>query len=226
MAEPFVAILLGIFGGVAGAAIAAFATGADLEDDSLAVIAGSLLGVWAMYVLVVVPTARVKGANGVLRDLGLKAPLRDAGVGFAFGLAARFALVPLIYEVIDATGLLRDDQLDRLGEPAERIADLAEGPSFLLLVLFVGIGAPIFEEILFRGFLQPAAIRRLGPALGIGLTSLVFGAVHLQLLQFPGLAAFGAVLGFVAYRTNALLAPITAHMLFNIVTLVVLAASR
>jgi membrane protease YdiL (CAAX protease family) len=50
----------------------------------------------------------------------------------------------------------------------------------------------------------------------------VFGVTHFQLLQFPALVAFGAVLGFLALRTGRLGPSIVAHMAFNAVTVTAL----
>jgi membrane protease YdiL (CAAX protease family) len=38
---------------------------------------------------------------------------------------------------------------------------------------------PLCEELVFRGFMQPVFVRTLGPALGILVTAVCFGALHL-----------------------------------------------
>jgi membrane protease YdiL (CAAX protease family) len=43
----------------------------------------------------------------------------------------------------------------------------------------------------------------------------VFGAVHLQPVEFPGLFAFALLLGYVYRRTGRLGMCITTHMAFN-----------
>ncbi len=45
-------------------------------------------------------------------------------------------------------------------------------------MLFGVVLAPIFEEMLFRGFLLPLLARSLGPWLGILLTAVPFALLH------------------------------------------------
>ena len=98
--------------------------------------------------------------------------------------------------------------------PRRRVAvDAGTGDGSLLDVL-----APVFEEIFYRGLLQRALLKRgLSPAVAIGISSLVFGASHLELLQLPGLVAAGALFGYLAHRFDRLGPAIAAHVGFNLV---------
>jgi len=81
-------------------------------------------------------------------------------------------------------------------------------------VVAIGI-APVAEELLFRGILYPA-IRQAGfPRLAWWGTSLLFAAIHVNLGAFLPLLALALVLAQLYERTGNLLAPITAHVLFN-----------
>ncbi len=85
---------------------------------------------------------------------------------------------------------------------------LALGATAILL-------APVAEEMMFRGILYPA-IKRLGhPRLALWGTSLLFAAVHLNVATFAPLLVLALVLTALYERTDNLLAPITAHLLFN-----------
>ena len=55
--------------------------------------------------------------------------------------------------------------------------------------------------------------------LAVVVSGLLFGAVHVELLQFAGLALFGIVLGFLSYRTGRLGMNIVAHGAFNLLAL-------
>jgi membrane protease YdiL (CAAX protease family) len=74
---------------------------------------------------------------------------------------------------------------------------------------------PPAEEILFRGILYPWIKQAGYPRLALWGTALVFAGVHFNLVSFLPLAAFALVLAALYERTNNLLAPITAHALFN-----------
>ena len=225
LGPPFAALFLGIVGATVGSAIAAVITGASLEEPTLATSTGSLVGMWIAYGLVIAATLKAQGSGRPLDDISLRFRPIDALIGIVGGIASSVVVVQLVYLVLELTSVVDGDDLEKLDDPARELSDLATGPGFLVLVLFVGIGAPIMEEIFFRGFMQPAMIRRLGAPGGLLLTAAIFGAVHLQLLQFPALAAFGLVLGLLAYKCKRLGPAIVAHMVFNGLTLAALASA-
>jgi len=74
---------------------------------------------------------------------------------------------------------------------------------------------PVAEEILFRGIIYPWIKQRGHPRLALVGTSVLFAAMHLNLVTFIPLFALAVVLTFLYEWTNNLLAPITAHALFN-----------
>ena len=80
--------------------------------------------------------------------------------------------------------------------------------------------APIAEEVLFRGILYPAIKQAGFPRLALWGTTLLFAAVHMNLVTFMPLAVLALLLTALYERTDNLLAPITAHALFNTLELV------
>ena len=92
---------------------------------------------------------------------------------------------------------------------------LAFGVAAVLLV-------PAAEETLFRGILYPAIKQAGYPRLALWGTTLFFGAIHMNLVTFVPLVALALVLTGLYERTNNLLAPITAHVLFNALNLATL----
>jgi membrane protease YdiL (CAAX protease family) len=195
-------------------------TPADKSDQlPLAWLAVAQLGLW--FGLLGAPwlAAKFKG-NGMRADFGLAARWSDLPVGVIAGLIAQVAIVTVIYLPVE---MLTDVTAKDISEPAQNLTDRAAGPlGVILLVLIVGIGAPIVEEIFYRGLAQRSLIRRFGPVWGIGLTSVLFAATHLEPLQFPALVAAGAVFGVLAYRFDRLGPAIAAHMVFNITAVVAL----
>jgi membrane protease YdiL (CAAX protease family) len=75
--------------------------------------------------------------------------------------------------------------------------------------------APVAEELLFRGILYPAIKQAGFPRLALWGTTLLFAAVHMNMVTFVPLAVLALVLTALYERTNNLLAPITAHAVFN-----------
>lgn len=87
--------------------------------------------------------------------------------------------------------------------------------SRLVLGIITILLAPVAEEVLFRGILYPW-IKQLGyPRLALWGSSLLFAAVHVNLMTFVPLTFLALALALLYERTNNLLASITAHALFN-----------
>lgn len=178
---------------------------------------------WAGYLGAVVH-AGSKG-NGVVDDFGARMRPLDVPLGLAIGAVAQVVLLPVLYyPIFELSGTSSTE----LSKPAEDLASRAGGNlSWALFALLVGIIAPIVEELFFRGLLlQSLSKRGMAPWLAVVLSSALFAAMHLQLLQFPGLMLFGLISGTLAVRTGRLGASIFAHIGFNMTTVVVLYADR
>lgn len=94
-----------------------------------------------------------------------------------------------------------------------------EWPDLAVLSVAAGVG----EEMLFRGVVQGALSRLLGPAPAVVLASALFGLLHPISLGYIVLAGLlGAYLGLVWIVTGNLLAVMVAHALYDFVALVLL----
>lgn len=82
------------------------------------------------------------------------------------------------------------------------------------------IAAPLFEEVMFRGFLLPSLTRYTSVNGAIIISGFIFAIAHLSLSEVLPLATLGIVLGFVYTRSRNLLAPMLLHCLWNSGTLV------
>lgn len=76
------------------------------------------------------------------------------------------------------------------------------------------------EEVLFRGWLQPALTERIGVNLGIALGAGLFATFHLTAgvrapLSLVNLVLGGVLFGLLAQRSGGLIAPIAAHFAWN-----------
>jgi membrane protease YdiL (CAAX protease family) len=75
--------------------------------------------------------------------------------------------------------------------------------------------APIGEETLFRGILYPTIKQAGFRKLAIWATSFAFALIHLNVETFLPLLVLALLLTLLYEKTNNLLAPITAHAVFN-----------
>lgn len=194
----------------------------EVDDLPLSLVALSQLGLWLGLLGIPAVVTRLKG-RGLVEDLGLRLRWPDLWRGGLVGALLQLVALPLLYwPLLELLGKSASD----LEGPAREMTDRADGPlGVVLLVLLVGIGAPIVEEVFYRGLFQRALLKRgLPPAAAIGINAVVFGASHGQLLQLPALVLFGAVAGVLAHRSGRLGPAITADVAFNMVTVVVLLA--
>lgn len=90
-------------------------------------------------------------------------------------------------------------------------------PGFWVVVAGVTIGAPVAEEIVFRGYLQPALLCMFRPWVAVVLTAAAFGAVHTLPYALP-VGLLGAFFGMLAARTGSLGPAIVCHALHNTLT--------
>ncbi len=94
-------------------------------------------------------------------------------------------------------------------------------PIALGMFLFTAaIAAPVFEEILFRGFLLPSLTRYLSIWPAIGLSSLIFAIAHLSFSEVLPLTVLGAILGFTYARSRNLMSSILLHSTWNSITMI------
>ncbi len=94
----------------------------------------------------------------------------------------------------------------------------------------VVVVAPLAEELLYRGLLLRALLRRVSAPLAVTIGAFVFAAVHLMdpkaaPLLAP-LALIGLVSGLRATRTGDLSQSILLHAGFNLLTAVFLVTGR
>ena len=94
-----------------------------------------------------------------------------------------------------------------------------QSPAILIFGLTACVAAPLFEEMIFRGFLLPSLTRYLPVWGAIVSSSLLFAIAHLSLSEVLPLATLGIVLGVVYTRSRNLLAPMLLHSLWNSGTL-------
>jgi membrane protease YdiL (CAAX protease family) len=200
------------------------AAGVEGDEDMTAYTFGLLLPAQSVGQMIALAwVSRTKGLGRLQDDFGFGVRLADGFallVGAGFQVVLTLALVPLI----QLSGRRETQELVRLAE---------ENQSVLLgaaIVLGAGVLAPVIEELLFRGLLLRALLRRMSPEASVFLSALAFALAHLAgdpnaLLALPALAALGVVLGVVALRTGSLSRPILIHAGFNLTaTMVALSA--
>ena len=213
---------------VAGYAVAFFLSGlagavwvgvTGREGASLGLVIVTLASQWTGLVGAAVMTSRWKGSGSLREDFGLRIQAGDILLGLVSGVGAQLVVLPVLYLPFR---LLNPD-LD-LAEEARELTNLARGPGLAVLTVSLVIGAPLVEELFFRGMLLRALDRRYGARWAVFVSAAAFGVTHFQPLQLPGLVVFGVFLGLLAHRSGRLGPSLVAHAAFNATTVVLLVA--
>ncbi len=145
------------------------------------------------------------------------------------GVAALLLFWPIVNCVAFGAGfvieLLTGQAPDPIGHAL--LAQLVESPVDVWLYLMIGlavVGAPVYEEVLYRGIVQQALVgagMRRWPA--ILTTSVLFTLVHLgPVTSADGLLALFVLsigFGWVYEKTGRLSASIVMHAAFNLANL-------
>ncbi|HET9732569.1 MAG TPA: type II CAAX endopeptidase family protein [Acidimicrobiales bacterium] len=208
---------------VSGLAAGLWAASSGGPATGLGATAAGVVGLWVGLAGSALLASRRKGTGSLRADFGLALRWWDAPIGAAVGLAAQVVLVPLLYLPVR---LLDPGVQSELGKPARALTNQAHGAGVAVLVLVVVLGAPVVEELFFRGLLLRSLRGRFGPVAGVAGSAVLFALAHFELVQLLALAAFGVVLALLALRTGRLGPGIFAHMAFNAVTVAVLVTYR
>ena len=158
-----------------------------------------------------------------LRRLRLRlaqvAPLTRPETAEVFGtLLLVFGLAPLAE--IAAELVYRYVSRDTTSEQVvQALARGSSGPGFLLALLIAATVPALVEETLFRGLIF-RAFERYGALLTIAITSLLFGALHLNPSQAAGTFILGIAFGLSRWQTRSVTPSLIGHALYNAAVIV------
>lgn len=176
-------------------------------------IALSATAMWSVYVTLTGRYLRVP-VGKIYSTLHAKIHMRDVMVGVPLGIASQLILVNAVTWPLSK--LFPDVfSFDEVSKRASDLADNANGVWIVALILVVVVGAPIVEEMVYRGVVQPGLVAAWGPRGGIWFTAILFAAIHFQPIEFPGLLAFALVLGWARQSTDRLGLSVVTHTAFN-----------
>ncbi|TNE45170.1 MAG: CPBP family intramembrane metalloprotease [Deltaproteobacteria bacterium] len=88
-----------------------------------------------------------------------------------------------------------------------------------LFFLLISLSPGICEEILFRGFIQSALLKKMRPTAAIVITAFLFGAYHLSIYRLLPTTLLGIMLGWICYRSGSIIPAILVHALNNAMAL-------
>ena len=96
------------------------------------------------------------------------------------------------------------------------IANMKSLQDYVISLIMIALLPALFEEMLFRGSLQPVMINITKNAFaGILITSILFSAIHISYYGFLPRLALGLIIGYVFYFSKNLWLSVLTHFLYN-----------
>lgn len=191
--------------------------------DAVELLLGSV-ALWTPLVGAVVLASKRSATGSLKADFGLSLTRQDFGIGLVGSFIARGASVIVALPLYAAfSDTVKSPQI---GRPVEHI----HGLTFAVFAFVAVVGAPLVEELFFRGLIQTRLVDSWGVLRGVAVTSVLFGSAHLigwrgpqSLLAAAAIAGGGGVLGYLRQRTGRLGTSMVAHAFFNLFVVVLLA---
>jgi len=186
------------------------------EDNFDAKTTVALVGGQSALVIVAVIAAALFGTP----NLGLGSGFGLTADAVRYGTLATVPLFVLAYvldfvekgvpALQDVTKATQRSVLALLGRRRKPIVALGTA-------LALGAAAGLGEEMLFRGVLQAELSSRLGDGIALGLSSIIFGALHAVTPLYAALASLASVFfGYLYVESQNLAVPIVCHGLYDV----------
>jgi sodium transport system permease protein len=167
------------------------------------------LALLAQASLLLVPVAALVKTGRGLAALGVRRP---AGIYIVAAILIGFAGWYLNLQLVELVNIPEGKN--------DTLHQMVEGPSVALAVIAIGVVPAICEELLFRGVLFRALASRFIPLVAIVISSVVFAAYHMALVQLLPTFILGLVVATLTYRARSIIPGMIVHLLNN--TIVVL----
>ncbi len=210
-------------GNIFGSLVLAVSGHADSEPAArpIWVSASAAVALWVPQIIALVVASRKFATGRFTVDYGLSFRPIDL-VGIPIGVLSQLVALRLVYWPLQSIwpDAFSTDALER---NARDLYERASGIWIVVLFAVVTIGAPLVEELIYRGLILGAARRRLNDGLAVVATAAFFALIHFRPVEYPGLFAFGLILGACVVATNRIGMSVLAHVAFNATALALIA---
>ena len=119
------------------------------------------------------------------------------------------------------TDLIGVSQMDELSS-MKAVTELGQVAPWWALMLMIAVAPAIAEELVFRGVIGRGMIARWGMPVGIGLTTLMFAAMHVHPPHVFALLPLSVYMHLIYQASRSFWAPMLVHFLNNGLSVVVL----
>src|SRR4029077_21221151 len=164
-----------IVGNLLGAAVVAVTGYRSTTDAPVGVSMVLAAALWAPMLVGLWLVSDRLDARRFADEYGLRFKLVDL-IGIPVGVLAQLVVVRLVYWPLER-GWPQTFSRSRVERNARDLYDQAHGGWLVALVAVVVIGAPLVEELMYRGLLQGAAVRRFNETVAVVAVAAFFAAI-------------------------------------------------
>ena len=212
-------VIVLLSGGIAAGLLVSFGFGAEVPaggEAAEATIGIHMFAIWQAAVVLLTLLAATRGGISNVLSLNHAPGGWRAFAGAIAALAVLQVGMGLVQYIVIRHDMLADLRL---------FYDMIRGPQWLITAAVIGIGAPLSEELLFRGFLQSALARtRIGFWWAALITTVLWTILHAGYSAVGLFEVFliGLFFSWLLWRTGSLWVPIFCHAVYNSLIVLVL----
>ena len=173
-----------------------------MSPNVLSMVIYALLFSSILNILYFVIIFKIKKENPI-KKVSVSNIIKYLSFGVLFNLMISFIL-NAIFGIIPSSANLE----------LESMTNMIMSGNFIVVLLSVGILGPIVEELVFRyGIFKQ--LEKINYIFAIIISSLLFGIMHMNLVQSTYATLLGILFAFVYHKTNNLMYPILLHIGIN-----------
>jgi len=187
----------------------------ERDPDALVVTIGANF-IWQVFIVAAVVFFSVRKYKVSWSALGFRWPRRGALWLPPLVVVASWTVLVVYFAIVTAIGGPDINDQEQIPDEAFESAQVIP---FIALVSLAG--APVSEEVFFRGFMFQGLRSRWGILAAAGASGLLFGVVHVLPIVFIPFAIIGILFALSYVYSDSLYVPMAAHFLFNGISLLI-----
>ncbi len=123
------------------------------------------------------------------------------------------------YAIVTFINALWYTILSRIGNPVQPVfPSIKTGGQYVIAIIAMAVVPALVEEFLFRGVIL-RGYERFGALTAIVVSGVLFGLLHLNLVNLPAIIFLGIMISYVVVRTNSILSGVLYHFIQNFLSI-------
>lgn len=123
------------------------------------------------------------------------------------------------YAVVAFINVVWYSILSRIGNPVQPVfPSIKTGKQYIIAIIAMAVVPALVEEFLFRGVIL-RGYERFGALTAIVVSGVLFGLLHLNLVNLPAIIFLGIMISYVVMRTDSILPGVLYHFTQNFLSI-------